>query len=75
MKATLRRQRFAITPHGFRVDFTTDAPDKTTVSDYIEVNVEEDGSLVIRGFDGTLVVRPAGADNRIRVSLEPFEDA
>lgn len=50
----------------FKVTYDTG---KGGVDDYIEITVEDDGSLSLRGFDGRLVIRPDVA-NKLNVSLE-----
>ena len=40
--------------------------------DYIDIVVEDDGSLTLRGHDGRLVIR-ADVSNKINVSLERFQ--
>jgi hypothetical protein len=41
------------------------------VDDYIEIRVESDGSLTLRGHDGRLVVRP-DVSNKLNISLEKY---
>jgi hypothetical protein len=54
--------------NSFKVVYPTSA---AGVDDYIEITVDPDGSLWLRGFDGRLVVR-ADVSNRINVALEKF---
>ena len=52
----------------FRVTYDSSV---SAAPDYIEITVEDDGSLTIRGFDGCLVIRPEVA-NMISIQLEDF---
>lgn len=41
------------------------------VDDYIEITIDPDGSLWVRGFEGRLVVR-ADVANRFNIALEKW---
>lgn len=60
----LLNHKVVMTTRGLQVIFHGPA-----VQDYVEVQVEDDGSITIRGFDGRLAVYPEVA-NKVNVKLE-----
>ena len=67
MPKKLTQPTLSMSRTGFKVTY----PAKHGVSDYIEIDVEQDGTLSVRGHDGRIVVRPEVA-NKINIALEKF---
>jgi len=63
----MKKPQLAMGRNSFKVTYPGDGG----VDDYIEITVEKDGSLSLRGHDGRLVIR-ADVSNKINVALEKY---